>query len=558
MSRSILLCAAVALSTWAYTTPAAACGGTFCDAGPTVMPVDQTGENILFVVDGETVEAHVQIQYAGDPDQFAWIVPVMAEPEIETGSDPLFAALLAATVPTFSVGSRFECDDRQRSGPGLGCAFAPSSADAGGSAGFPAEGDEGEPDVLDVGVAGAFEYAVLSGGTVEGVVQWLDDNGFAQDEEAADILAEYLADGFLFVAFKLRSGTDTDEIHPVVIRYRGNEPCVPIRLTRIAAKDDMGIRAFFLGQDRVAPTNYRSVTINPLALDWANPGLDYEQVVTRAVDGPGAEGHAFVTEYAGGSDIVLDAGIADPRWDSSKFVDIDPIDVVDEMRLQGLLDCTSGTCVFMHPLAQTLLEKYLPRPAGVAADTFYACLECWAEDIDLDAWSSTAFAAELEERIIAPGEHAVDLLDSFPYLTRLYTNMSPHEMTADPLFHVNADLPDVSNIFSATRVTTCEGPDYIELDDGRRLALDDAGQLAPDMPAAAAVEEVPMAGAPMSIADEEEAIEDARASWNAAQGLGDDGCNCRSSKRHLAGAAWMALLLGLAGLARRRSRRTSR
>ncbi|MCA9693506.1 MAG: hypothetical protein KC636_28180, partial [Myxococcales bacterium] len=28
-----------------------ACGGMFCDAGPSPMPVDQTGENILFVVD---------------------------------------------------------------------------------------------------------------------------------------------------------------------------------------------------------------------------------------------------------------------------------------------------------------------------------------------------------------------------------------------------------------------------------------------------------------------------------------------------------------------------
>ena len=33
---------------------------------------------------------------------------------------------------------------------------------------------------------GAFEYVVLSGGTVEGVVQFLDDNGYAQDPEAME------------------------------------------------------------------------------------------------------------------------------------------------------------------------------------------------------------------------------------------------------------------------------------------------------------------------------------------------------------------------------------
>src|SRR5687768_1897063 len=143
----ITLAVAVVLASWLHATPAAACGGTFCDGGgTTVMPVDQTGENILFVVDGDTVEAHVQIQYSGDPDASAWFVRVRAEPEIETGSDPLFDALLAATVPTFILDSRFECDDRRNNPPALGCAFAPEGTVAdGGTAGSP---DEGEPDVV--------------------------------------------------------------------------------------------------------------------------------------------------------------------------------------------------------------------------------------------------------------------------------------------------------------------------------------------------------------------------------------------------------------------------
>src|SRR6185295_1671829 len=52
------------------TREARACGGTFCDSGPTAMPVDQTGENVLFVLDGTNVEAHVQIQYQGAASRF--------------------------------------------------------------------------------------------------------------------------------------------------------------------------------------------------------------------------------------------------------------------------------------------------------------------------------------------------------------------------------------------------------------------------------------------------------------------------------------------------------
>ena len=45
---------------------AEACGGTFCDSGPQSMPVDQTGESVIFVMGGDKAEVHIQISY--DPD----------------------------------------------------------------------------------------------------------------------------------------------------------------------------------------------------------------------------------------------------------------------------------------------------------------------------------------------------------------------------------------------------------------------------------------------------------------------------------------------------------
>ena len=48
-------------------TPAHACGGTFCD-GSVVNPmaVDQTGEDILFIREGDEIEVHVRIEYTGE------------------------------------------------------------------------------------------------------------------------------------------------------------------------------------------------------------------------------------------------------------------------------------------------------------------------------------------------------------------------------------------------------------------------------------------------------------------------------------------------------------
>ena len=547
-----LAACAAALAHLAQPSVAEACGGTFCDAGPQVMPVDQTGENILFVVGEESVEAHVQIQYEGNPEQFAWVVPVMAVPEVEIGSDPLFNNLLAASVPTFILDTQTDDNCFDDSGGGFGCGVADLAVSADGQ--FAGEEQNDEPTVLVHDTVGAFEYSVLEGGTVEGVTRWLDDNGYAQDDDAPPILGEYLNEGFSFVAFKLVAGAGVDEIHPVILRTPGGEPCVPIRLTRIAAKEDMGIRTFFLGDGRVVPTNYQHVEINPLHIDWINLGSNYEDVVTRAVDEPGSDGRGFVTEYAGTSQIVSPAGIHSTAWNSAAYAEIGPDQLSDVLRTQGLFDCVSSEfgCEFTHPLVQGLLETYLPGPVGVSAEEFYACTDCYAEQIDLDRWQPTEFAAALEERVIGPAEHSLDLLQE-PYLTRMYTKMSPHEMTTDPLFHTRSDLPDISNIYSATRFIDCEGPDSIMLDDGREIVFDEDDVPPPfeDMPYSAVIEQIPEQGAPIITADTREAINAMLEDWNDDHRLAS-GCDCRITRRSFEGSATLMLMMLLGLRARRR------
>jgi hypothetical protein len=492
----------VAAAAIASLRPAAAeaCGGTFCDAGPQVMPVDQTGESIIFWIDeagGEPhTEAHIQIQYEGEAEDFAWIIPVSEVPEVGVGSQALFANMLGATVPTFTLraASIGDCG----SGFGFGCALEVAQGDGVGFGTFTTGGDgdgkEGS-QILDRGFAGAFEYVTLTGDNVQEVVDWLEQNGYAQDDDAPPILQEYLDEGFVFVAVKLRGGAGVDEIHPLTIRYPGTEPCIPIRLTRIAAVDDTAIRAFFLGDDRVASQNWPHVEINLSRLDWVNgPTTNYEEIVGLAIDEAG--GRAFVTEYAGTSAVVSTARVFESIWDAAAFQDIAAVGVVDELEAQGLVDCDGAGCVFTHPQVESLLRSYLPAPAGIEAEEFWRCLECYAGLIDELEWAKQpGFAAEFEERITGPGQHALDMLASADDLTRLFTLLSPHEMIEDPLFHETSGLPTVDNTIVATRVNDCRGPSFYELPDGRRVALVDG--LVPELegnPAALRIERIPMTG----------------------------------------------------------------
>ena len=236
------------------------------------MPVDQTGENILFVMAGDTTEAHIQIQY--DPDteaaEFAWVVPITQLPTFSVGSDRLFQNILAGTVPTYGFTTTSSNGDCFASGDDGG---ATSGADEGGG---DSTGGGGGPDVVFEDTVGAFDIVVLSGGTSSEVMTWLGDNGYQQDPAAEPILEQYLAEGYLFAAFRLTNGAETAEIHPIVLTFANDEACVPLRLTRIAAQDDMDVRAFFLADNRVVPDNYKHVLVNPLKLDWNNNASNYK------------------------------------------------------------------------------------------------------------------------------------------------------------------------------------------------------------------------------------------------------------------------------------------
>jgi hypothetical protein len=533
---------------------AEACGGVFCDAGPQSMPVDQSGENILFVLEDDRVETHIQIQYEGDPAKFGWVIPLTAVPDFSIGSDALFQSLLTATVPTYGFTTTMD-DCRPR--PGFGGArddsvsFGGEGEDGGGDT-----GDPGGPDILLQETVGAFDIVVLSGGDVTEVIAWLDENGYQQDPDAAPILEEYLQEGLLFGAIKLTGGAGVDQIHPIVLSYEGTEPCVPLRLTRIAATEDMDVRTFFLSEHRVVPTNYRHVLVNPLKVDWLSVGANYKEAITAAVDAEHADGRAFVTEYAGPSQVVPQDGLLDPRWNAEAFLSRTALEVVDELEAQGLVSCPGPAegCLAQHPLIEALAAELL-LPAGVSLGAFHECPECFVESSPYDP---QVFSQAIAERIIAPGQHAQALLARWPYVTRMYTTISPHEMIADPMFHENADLSDVPNVRTADRLLRCNGDSVFTLPDGREVYLPQ-GSAWPafqgEMPWDEEVTEIPAQGAPMELADKTEEIDELLAAYNADLGWPLHGCAaCRVSGRDRRGASLPLLLLalGVGGVVRRR------
>jgi MYXO-CTERM domain-containing protein len=453
--------------------PARACGGFFCDQPGGLLgslPIAQTGENVLFRVDptapaGTSIEAHIQIFYSGPAAQFSWILPVDAAPTLDTGSDSVFTIVSGRTSPSFQLNSTIEGTCRPASYPPGGVAGATGAGGSGAAV------DAGSSvTVLFQGGVGPYDAAVIHGPDATDIEAWLATNGYYVSDQAKSIIETYVSENKYFVALKLMGDQSASAIRPIILRFDAPSPCVPLRLTAIAATSNMRVNVWVLAPSRTVPQNYYEITLNLARLNWFSGGSNYADLLTQAADEAG--GNAFITEYAGTARI-MDGAI----WSAGR-VNLD------------VLRAATTPPAYMAALMQqavprdtsllTFLEKYIPEPASLVASnvserTFYNQVAYYysQDPSGFAPFDSVAATDGFQSTIVGPLQEAQTLFDNAPYLTRLATFISPPQMTKDPLFLFNSDLGDVSNTQTAQAVYQCGNQQYTMCDAPVRLTLPD-------------------------------------------------------------------------------------
>jgi hypothetical protein len=457
---ALIVCAAM------WTQDANACGGFFCNNS---NPVDQSGERILFSVEGTTVTAHIQIAYQGDADSFSWVVPLPGVPDVSVGTDLVFDRLRQVTDPRFEIqwqkGDNCELKNE--------CMYAEAAMEDGDPNGPPQGG--GGVNVLKEGEAGPYNYKVLEADTGQVLFDWLNENGYDQPEAAQELIEHYVNLKFKFVALKLLKNKSAGEIQPLVVRYSApNLACIPIKLTSIAATPDMPIWSWVLGKSRAVPINFFHVLLNPKAYDWLKCGIPtgeffggywgwggnadcqkaYMDLVTKAVDT--ANGHAFVTEYAGTTEKMKEM-----IYKEGQFSYLE--EAKSQKGVGQFLDFLFSHGFPNTPLFLEIIKSHIPKPDGLPEQCdedgeFYnwnieECIKFMPEGWTFDP---VALVEDLDERIVKPLREAQALFDTYPYMTRMFTTISPDEMSKDPVFSFNPDLGDVSNIHTAKATPVCK------------------------------------------------------------------------------------------------------
>jgi len=417
---------------------AEACGGFFCNNS---QPVDQTGEKILFIVDdaADRVTAHVQIQYSGPSQDFSWVVPVSSIPELDVGTDEVFTRLFMPTQPSYRIerSTRGDCE----ACPYAGDADADTDADADADADSDSDSDSGGVVVVDSGVVGPYDTVTLASDDPQALEDWLAANGYDIPATAGPIIAAYVEANFYFVGLKLTKDADAGDLQPIVLRMSGTEPCIPLRLTAIAATPDMQVFTWVLGNTRAVSTNYLDVVPNDVFVFTGE--MDHATAARSAIEAAG--GRAFVTDFAGSAAPFRTA--FDNAYDSDRFRTLtSPVDVMAEVYAQGM---------FGSALLYSILAEYMPPPDGVEPASFFGCPNCY--DLTGYAFDAAALADAIEARIIRPLEEVHDAFWRFGVLTRLYTVISPDEMTEDPEFAMTDVAPWVDVVRTAQVVRDCRG-----------------------------------------------------------------------------------------------------
>ncbi|MBL9022130.1 MAG: DUF2330 domain-containing protein [Myxococcales bacterium] len=317
--RSLLtrLASPVALGVLAASVPllapseASACGGCFV---PPATPTVVSGHRMVMSVSPTQSTLWDQIQYAGEPEEFAWVLPVKPGARIETASSAFFEVLEATTVTKIQQ-PQVTCGN---AGGGLGCGME-AQAD---SAGF-GDGEEGGGDPVEVvhqGTVGPYETVTLSTEEPGALNEWLASHGYAVDATTQPIIDAYVAEGFDFIALRLLPGKGVKEMSPVRVVSAGGGLSLPLRMVAAGTGAQTPIVLYVVGEGRYEVDNFPEARIETALLSWdfETSQSNYAELRKQALAREGGRG--FLTTFAQSG--LLTQTFQDQNFNPVSFLDL--------------------------------------------------------------------------------------------------------------------------------------------------------------------------------------------------------------------------------------------
>jgi hypothetical protein len=237
--------AGAALILWLFASPAPAC----CPAPPSGKPVVNADQTVVILWDAAVKTQHFirKASFQSEADDFGFLVPSPAQPELSESGNDAFPYLQKLTEP--------EKKKVPYPSGNVGCGCSGSTVKAPGLA------NEQAVRVLDEKLVAGFKAVVLEASSAKELVRWLVDNGYAYSTEVEAWARPYVEAGWKITALKVAKAEDDKRAKGVtasalrlsfktdrpLFPYREPDPTTPAKT--LGAKHRL-LRIYFLAEAR--------------------------------------------------------------------------------------------------------------------------------------------------------------------------------------------------------------------------------------------------------------------------------------------------------------------
>jgi hypothetical protein len=163
-------------------------------------------------------------------EEWAWIIPVPAQPEVKATQPGIFAELDLISMPEIVWQAADEVEVE----------------------GALSQEVDKAVEVLERAQVGVLDVAVLSGDQAATLLDWLEAEGFGVPRSLAAPIDAYMAEGWTFVAMRISpyaSDYEIQDAQPVWLSFNTPEMVYPMRLTGVYG-NPLGLRLYILADHR--------------------------------------------------------------------------------------------------------------------------------------------------------------------------------------------------------------------------------------------------------------------------------------------------------------------
>lgn len=182
------------------------------------MDIYEPNQLAMIVFDDMVEKIIFQVDYEGEAEDFAWVIPVPGYPYLFSVDDEIFYELhkLTQTPPV-----------------NYGCGW-------GNGITTPGLEDDGV-HIWEENQVGIYDTTTLSASDPDSLVDWLNDNGYTFPTGGQEILNHYIQKNWFFIAMKIQSGELVNDseyysgaIQPLGVMFFSEEMIYPMKISALS------------------------------------------------------------------------------------------------------------------------------------------------------------------------------------------------------------------------------------------------------------------------------------------------------------------------------------